>query len=251
MVKGPAVKPDPGTPDRAKAARPPRAKPRVRKSEAAVPGIAIPPPATLHLSTIVWPAGRLIHRIHQDLYGALQFNPGLRGNARFSPVQDARGKPIPTLYGGASFACAAMESVFHDVPFAPGYKFYDKAKLAGQVHSQFDAGVDLVLVDLGSRALRKLGAQRSQLIDTEKDQYPLTRLWAEAIHAGFDEVQGLCWTSRQDDSAAAVVLFGDRIDPAILHQRAPTRSLTGDVLAYGELLLLAEQIGVDIVSGRS
>ena len=233
-----------------RAARKPRATPPAAPS-AAAPGIAIPPPATLHLSTIVWPAGRLLHRVHQDLYGALQFNPGIKGNARFSPIKDAAGKPIPTLYGGTSFACAAMESVFHDVPFAPGYKFYDKAKLAGQVHSQFDAGADLVLADLGSRALRKLGAQRNQLIDTEKDQYPLTRQWAEAIHAGFAGVQGLCWVSRQDDSAHAVVLFGDRIDAATLRQRAPSRSLTNDAAAYAELLQLAEQIGVDIVPGRS
>jgi hypothetical protein len=45
----------------------------------------------------------------------------------------------------------------------------------------------------------------NSFLDTEKDQYPVTRLWAEAIHGECPDVQGLCWTSRQDDSARAVV----------------------------------------------
>lgn len=211
---------------------------------------AIPPPSVLHIATTTWPAGLAIHRVHQDAYGPVQFNPGLTGNARFSPIARPDGTPIPTLYGGASFACAAMETVFHDVPFVPGFKAYDKGKLAGQVHSQFSAAHALLLADLGSKALRKLGVERKQLIDTEKDQYPVTRQWAAAIHAGFPQVQGLCWISRQDDGARAVVLFGDRIAPGSLQPGAPSRSLVDDTAAYGELLALAEQIGVDIVPGR-
>ncbi|MFC5458445.1 RES family NAD+ phosphorylase [Massilia niabensis] len=213
--------------------------------------IASPPPSLLHISTTTWPAGTTIHRVHHGQYGGVQFNPGVQGNARFSPIRNTEGKPIPTLYGGSSFACAAMESVFHDVPFAAGYKTYDKAKLDGHVHSRFDTATDLLLADLGSKALRKLGVQRNALIDTEKDQYPVTRLWAEAIHAQCPQVQGLCWISRQDDSARAVVLFGDRIDGDVLREAAPSRSLAGDAVAYGELLALAELIGVDIVPGRS
>jgi hypothetical protein len=220
-------------------------------SREAMAGIATVPPSTLHISTTTWPAGTPIHRVHHSQYGGVQFNPGLQGNARFSPIRNIDGDPIPTLYGGSSFACAAMESVFHDVPFAAGYKTWDKNKLDGQVHSPFEAATGLMLADLGSKALRKLGVQRKALIDTEKDQYPVTRLWAEAIHAQCPQVQGLCWTSRQDDSALAVVLFGDRIDGAALRQLAPSRSLVGDAAAYAELLALAELIGVDIVPGRS
>lgn len=207
----------------------------------AMAGIASPPPSSLHTSTTTWPAATTIHRVHHCQYGGVQFNPGLQGNARFSPIRNSEGHPIPTLYGGSSFACAAMESVFHDVPFAAGYKTFDKNKLDGQVHSRFDAAAGLLLADLGSKAL----------IDTEKDQYPVTRLWAEAIHAQCPEVQGLCWTSRQDDSARSVVLFGDRIGGDVLRQVSTSRSLAGDAGAYGELLALAELIGVDIVPGRS
>jgi hypothetical protein len=72
-----------------------------------------------------------------------------------------------------------------------------------------------------------------------------------AIHAAFPQVQGLCWVARQDDSARAVVLFGDRIAEGILQSAAATRSLVDDPAAYGELLALAEQIGVNIVAGRA
>ncbi|MCW2270935.1 RES family NAD+ phosphorylase [Pseudomonas sp. JUb96] len=208
------------------------------------------PPDRLQLSTLTWAAGTPIHRVHLDCYGADQFNPGLRGNARFSPIRDVHGRPIPTLYGGTSFDCAAMETVFHDVPFVAGFKTYDKGKLVGQQHSLLHCGQDLLLVDLGSKALRKLGVPRKVLIDTEKDQYPLTRLWAEAIYRQCAEVQGLCWTSRQDDSARALMLFGDRVGAATLVQQGEGRSLLADSAVYLQVLGLAEQIGVLLVAGR-
>ena len=226
--------------------KPPAARPRSTRHH----DTASAPSSTLHISTTAWPAGTPIHRVHAGLYGAVQFNPGVQGNARFSPIRNSAGQPIPTLYGGASFACAAMESVFHDVPFAPGYKTFDKNKLGGQLHSRFEAAHGLLLADLGSKALRKLGVQRNALIDTEKDRYPVSRLWAEAIHAQCPQVQGLCWTSRQDDSARSLVLFGDRVNSEALRPLATSRSLVGDAGAYGELLALAELIGVDIVPGR-
>lgn len=213
-------------------------------------GSAFPPSTPLDISRTTWPGGLVFHRVHHVLYGATEFHPGVSGNARFSPIRNKAGEPIPTLYGGASFECVAMETVFHDVPFTPGFKAYDKAKLDGQLHSQVRPEAALVLADLGSKALRKLGIERKRLIDTEKDQYPITRLWAEAIHGECPDVQGLCWTSRQDDSARAMVLFGDRVDPGTLRPAAPSRSLVGDVVCYGELLDLAAHIGVDIVPGR-
>lgn len=200
---------------------------------------------------MTWPKDTTLHRVHLVKYAGDEFNPGLKGNARFSPIKRAKGKPIPTLYGGNTFECAAMETVFHDVPFAPGLKNYDKAKLEDQVHSQLTSGDDLVLADLRGKALRKLGVERKHLIDTEKDQYPATRDWAEAIHAQCPDVQGLCWTSRQDDSAQAVMLFGDRIASGVLGQTATSRSLLKDGDVYDDVLNLAEQIGVNIVPGKT
>ncbi len=193
-----------------------------------------------------WPKGRTIHRIHLTNYGAAQFNPGVAGNARFSPITAANGRAIPTLYGGATFDCAAMETVFHDVPFAAGLKTYDKRKLMGQVHSRLTPKRDIALVDLSGVALKRLGVKRTDLIDTEKDQYPRTRKWAEAIHAACPTAAGLCWVSRQDDSARAAVLFGDRMDDADLAPQGGSRGLLDDLAAYADLLNLADRIGVNL-----
>ncbi|MEO3714113.1 RES family NAD+ phosphorylase [Roseateles flavus] len=208
------------------------------------------PPATLHITAWTLPAKQVLHRVHQDQYRADQFNPGLKGNARFSPIHDAKGDHIPTLYAAVTFDAAAMESVFHDVSHAPGFKHYDKRKLEGQMHSELQVERELNLADLSSVPLRKLGVQRKQLIDTEKDQYPATQRWAEAIHAQHPDIQGLSWISRQDDSARAVMLFGDRIPQGALQQVGDSRSLLTDEQSYGRLLTLADRIGVDIVPGK-
>ncbi|HFT7392180.1 TPA: RES family NAD+ phosphorylase [Aeromonas hydrophila] len=209
------------------------------------------PPATLHATLTELPKGQVLHRVHQAQYQADQFNPGVQGNARFSPIQNDQGQPIPTLYGGTTMECALMETVFHDVPHTAGFKTFDKGKLAGQVHSTVEVVQPVKVVDLASVPLRKLGITRKQLIDTEKDQYPATRKWAEALHRQCPDAQGLSWVSRQDDSARAVVLFGDRIPDGALQPQGVSRSLGDDGNAYDTVLDLAEKIGVHIVPGKN
>lgn len=209
------------------------------------------PPATLHATMTELAKGQVLHRVHQDQYRADQFNPGARGNARFSPIQNDQGKSIPTLYAGTTMDCALMETVFHDVPHSAGFKTFDKGKLAGQVHSTVEVVQPLKVVDLASVPLRKLGITRKQLIDTEKDQYPATRKWAESLHRQCPDAQGLSWVSRQDDSARAVVLFGDRIPAGALRPQGASSSLVDDGNAYDTVLDLAERIGVHIVPGKN
>ncbi|UVL86257.1 RES family NAD+ phosphorylase [Pseudomonas sp. B21-028] len=209
------------------------------------------PAATLRVTFTVLAKGDVFHRVHQDKYQPDQFNPGVHGNARFSPIQDDQGQAIPTLYGGTTVECALMETIFHDVPHTAGFKSFDKSKLAGQVHSVVQVSQPLQLVDLSSVPLRKLGVTRKQLIDTEKDQYPATRKWAEAIHRQYPDVQGLSWVSRQDDSARAVVLFGDRIPEGALHSQGASRSLTEDSNAFDTVLDLADRIGVVVIAGKN
>lgn len=210
--------------------------------------IPVPPDAPDFTMTTV-EAGAVLHRVHPGRYNADQFNPGTQGNARFSPIQNAQGDAIPTLYGGSTMDCALMETVFHDVPYAPGFKTLDKSKLSGQVHSKVEVTQDLQLIDLASVSLRKLGVTRKQLIDTEKDQYPATRQWAQKLHEKAPQAQGLSWISRQDDSARAVVLFGDRTPQGALQQQGSSRSLVNDGGAYDEVLNLAARLGVLIVPG--
>lgn len=228
-----------------------KAAPTASSSPLAADGHLTPkPPATLYITPVTFSRDQALHRVHSQDYEGDEFNPGLKGNARFSPIRNAQGDPIPTIYAADTFEAALMESVFHDVPHAPGFKQFDKRKLEGQEHSIVQATQDLKLADLSSKPLRKLGVTRKQLIDTEKDQYPETREWAEAIHAQDPDIQGLYWISRQDDSARAMMLFGDRIPKGVLQQVGASRNLLQDEQAYGEVLDLAEVIGVNIVSGK-
>lgn len=90
-------------------------------SSARVPADATPaPPEVLQLTLAELAPGQVLHRIHQNIYNADQFNPGVLGNARFSPIRNALGEAIPTLYAGTTFDCAVMETVFHDVPHSAG-----------------------------------------------------------------------------------------------------------------------------------
>lgn len=208
------------------------------------------PPATLHVTLTELRLGQVLHRVHLEQYCADKFNPGVQGNARFSPIRDDQGLPIPTLYGGTTMDCALMETVFHDVPHTAGFKSFDKGKLIRQVHSIVEVTQSLQLADLASVPLRKLGITRKQLIDTEKNQYPATRQWAEAIHRQCLRVQGLSWVSRQDDSARAVMLFGDRVPEGAIRSHGTPAGLIDSAEVYDAVLALAERIGVFIVSGN-
>lgn len=201
------------------------------------------------VTPMVWRKDRVIHRIHMERYAGDGFNPGIAGNARFSPIVNAAGEAIPTLYGGDSFECAAMETVFHNVPYATGYKSVDKGDFEAQVYSTLVLTQDVTVADLGSIALRKLGISRGDLIETEECFYPQTRLWAEAIHAQCPNLQGLSWISRQHDEARAVMFFGDRIDAGVLVQNSVSLSLVGDAGLHARILVLAERMGVDIIDG--
>ena len=210
-----------------------------------VAGQAYAPPAgALDLTLVTVPAGQLIHRVHEQKHTPLSFNPGF-GWARFSPIADASGEQIPTIYGGFTFRCALLETVFHDVAYAPGFKQLGRSKLNDLLHSVVRPLQDLRLVDLGTVALRRLGPKRSQIIDTESTEYAITQQWAARFHAQDTTVQGIRWTSRQDDQTFAVVLFGDRIDSTALSEAAASRSLLTD--AYAEVVGVADEIGVMLV----
>lgn len=206
------------------------------------------PPGNLAklITRTTWAATDIIHRIHPDRFAGDAFNPGHTGDARFSPIRDAAGDLIPTIYGGTTFDCAAMETVFHDVPFAPGLKSVQKGKLRGHQYSQVLATSNLMVADLTVTALRKVGITRSQLIETEKDHYPDTRAWAEAIHAQCPDIQGLRWISRQDDRAFAVVLFGDRVGAKPLVPQGSSLDIVDDPRTYADIVALADRIGVKL-----
>jgi hypothetical protein len=176
----------------------------------------------------------------------VEFNPSSAGNARFSPLVNAAGTVVPTIYAGATLDCALMETVFHDVPFVAGLKIWSKAThVAGKVYSQLTLSRNLALIDLSAIPLRKLGIPRKDLIECDGSQYSETRAWALALHDQYRNAEGLTWTSRQADPARALVLFEDRFTaPAMTKSGVPTSLLLSDGSAILEVLMLAQRLGV-------
>ncbi len=204
------------------------------------------PAGPLKATVICLNKGKPIHRIHSSAYTETQYNPSAKGNARFSPIRDAAGEIIPVLYGGSTMDCALMETVFRDVPYTSGLKNVDKRRLEGQLHSVVVSKAGLSLIDLGNVALRKLGIDRAHLIDTSKAHYPDTRRWASALYLQFPNCQGLRWVSRQDDSAEAVILFGNRIPAGALTVAQAAAPLLVRGYATLPVLYLARKIGAKL-----
>ena len=181
-----------------------------------VPGTA-PSAGSLDAKMMSWGAGEIMCRVHDAVHAVDSFNLSPLGNARFSPIRDSVGAVIPTLYAATSPQGALMETIFHDVPYKPGFKRVSVSRLAGRVSSTLVFRSNFQLIDLGKIGLRRLGVHPHELIDTTKAQYPETRKWAELLYAEYPAAQGLLWPSRQDDRARAVVLFGTRVSPSELH----------------------------------
>ncbi len=175
-----------------------------------------PPVVPSNIKLTAWGAGATMHRVHETIYAVGQFNPSPRGNARFSPIHDPSGSVIPTLYAATTPRGALMETVFRDVPYRAGFKNVDLKRLEANVCSALLFQTNFQLLDLSKVALRGLGIQPRQLIDTTKAHYPVTRHWAEQVYAAHPRLQGFLWSSRQDDRALAVVLFGPRVQASEL-----------------------------------
>lgn len=159
------------------------------------------------------------------------------------------GEVVPTLYAGTTLDCALMETVFHDVPFAPGLKTVSKkTNVYDQMRSSLRATRDLSLIDLRSIALRRLGLTRRELIDTEATQYAVTRSYALRLYEQLPTAEGMIWTSRQDDQSQALILFEARLDGFVLEQLGHSESLIlADGSASSDVLALADRLGVLIV----
>lgn len=164
-----------------------------------------------------WPAGQVIHVIHDTAFPPESCNPGvdqagkLRKPTRFAPIRDAKGNVVPYLYGGSVLDCAIFETVFHEVPIDAADKFVDLDGFAQYGYGQVVPNRDLKLVDLTSEGLHRLKVPKEELIASTARDYPLTARWAEALHRQCKDADGLLWMSRQRDRDQALALFGDRL----------------------------------------
>lgn len=163
-----------------------------------------------NVGIVEWPA-RALWRVYPQAYGPAGFNPTNKGNARFSPIEHA-GAIVPTMYAATTVQAALMETVLHDAPTPSAGFILTLDPVAEQRRiAQLHTPGPLQLADLSTVGLRRMGLERSDVLDSDKPHYPMTRQLAAWIYAQCPDVHGLAWTSRQDDSAQAVVLFEPRL----------------------------------------
>jgi len=147
------------------------------------PPIRVPPfPSDADPLIGVWPAGRGIVRVYDALYSPRGFWTG-------TPTRPSR---------------------FHDVPVR-GTKHVPRATLRRKLAITLTATRDLRLADLTGYGLRRLGATRAEIIDSDPRSYADTARWAHGLHAHREHLDGIQLVSRQYDTALALILFRDRV----------------------------------------
>lgn len=160
--------------------------------------------------------GTVIERLHNRKYLGNLFNPGLGSPTRFTPIDDARGMSVPTLYAADTLEAAIYETIFHDIPENINEKRVPKRLVTARAHSKLEVTRNLKLASLREADLRKWQITRNDLITTSPKFYISTVKWAEAIHHQFADIEGLIWTSYQCDPDSAYFFFGDRVLPGDL-----------------------------------
>lgn len=162
---------------------------------------------------------------------------------RFHPFSDDEGRTVATWYAAQNLQGALSESVFHDVPAGGGV--VDVARLRGQHVFTVTPVRKLKVAAFTTIGLRRLGLNRAQLIDPGPRHYPRTALWAQSVHQHPERFDGITWVSRQDDTSAAVVLFGDRVAPADLELRAEEPLLAAEM--FDHVLRLAADLKIAVI----
>lgn len=174
------------------------------------------------------------------------FNPS-PGLGRFRPIRDAAGAVVPTAYGAADEETAVAEVVLRGVGRAPAAtrrRLY-RLELDGLAIVALRPHRSLTLARLHGLGLQRLGLRREEIVDTDEADYPGTAAWAQALHDCSARPQGLSWTSRQNDSSRALILFGDRLSPGELEvARGPLSLESGPGLEL--VRRVVHEAGVDL-----
>lgn len=214
--------------------------------------ITLPGPDAMrvgHEAYVSLPSGILLHRIHPLAYGSSQFNPSPDGDARFSPIRDKAGAIIPTIYAAESFECAVCEIILRcpDMPADTKGALRDvpPSKYKNHAHSTLTLMRDLELVDLTNKGQRSIGVEHNAILVGSSASYPITRAWAERIHAECPDAQGIYYTSYQWGPEFAILIFGDRVDPDIFEDGAirPVAEST----CHDEIVNLGKELDLEYI----
>jgi hypothetical protein len=175
-----------------------------------------------------WPRDKLLMRAYRASSGRVTAFNATASTGRFRPIYSGppgNRVPVPTIYAAADTETALAEGLLRGVDAGGArVRLYVK-QVEGIALAGLVALRDLRLVRLHGAGLKRLRLLRTELVDSEAEAYAWTASWAQAIHDQVPSADGLVWTSRQNDSARAMILWGDRVATADLDGAGPVTPL--------------------------
>jgi hypothetical protein len=182
-------------------------------------------------------AGSTLVRIYERPRGPLAFNP-TDAVARFRPITNATGAIVPSAYCALDSETAIAEAVLRGVSAlrhgTPRRRLY-RSEVSGLEMAWLRSTRALRLVRMHGIGLSRLGLLRGHVIDCEQVDYDYTAAWAQALYGHRSRPHGLAWTSRQNDSSRAFLLWGE------------SRVRGGWLALEGDPLALDREPGLDLI----
>ncbi len=214
-----------------------------------MPGPGVPPPSLSPFGEHILRKGKVVDRFYGVARAPNVFNPCLGDETRFAPLRigGPSGSCVPTLYIGETYAAAAFETVFRNMPPVPLPRRILERDLLGRGHSRLRLMRNLKLAPFFEQNLNLIGQTRRTMIETDATAYGETVQWAAGVHSNFPDFDGIIWTSRQHDRDWACVLFGDRVAEVDLHPLARTGQRIDAGPGRTVLGQFAFDYGIDII----
>ncbi len=214
------------------------------------------PLGALDFEVLELAVGSTLHQFYSASYPAGSFHPGtgpapgnLARPTRFAPIQQqAPGLgPVPYLYAGGTLQCAIYETVFHDVDFRCISPTVFLSGFADKAHCELTVLRKLRLVKLFGTGLKKIRAERVDLIESLPICYGATANWAQALYDQDPKIDGLVWRSRRLDDQDSYLLFGDRVAGKDFAARAVSGPIKLDSSLRDRVYAEALSVGVTIL----
>ena len=200
-------------------------RPAVRRSGSLSPAIE------------VLKAGSALIRVYQRRFGPLDFNGG-DTVARFRPIRNTSGAVVPTAYGAHDQETAIAEAVLRGVSAlghgSPRRRLF-RLEVDGLDMARLRTTRPLRLVRLHGLGLTRLNLLREHVIDSPESEYDYTAAWAQTLYGHRSRAHGLVWTSRQNDTSRAFILWGG------------TRVRPGWLQVEGDPMALDREPGLDLI----
>jgi hypothetical protein len=174
------------------------------------------PPAEREPAVETIAAGSELVRLYRRRFGPIAFNPNAEAEGRFRPVHDAA-EVVATIYLADDQETALAEVLLRGVDaLAAGNRprLY-RRQVLGISMARIEVRRELRLVRLRGQGLTRLGLRREELIMVGPPEYSYTARWAQAFYESPEEFDGIVWTSHQNDSGRALMLWEGRVDPDV------------------------------------